>query len=201
LTTIGTFTVAILVVALALMISGCGGGGGGSSSISGMVRDAGSLNPVAGAQVVAGSRLTNTDATGEFLLEGAPTNAVMLSVTATGYLSQTVQAPAGSGLRYLPSPVYLVPAPLPETGNATGRITRAGQAEAGAVVRAGGRSAVSRGDGTYALYNVPVGFQTIFATSADGLTGGSTNVTIINQGTVTANIQLSTQPPPPPIGN
>lgn len=202
LTIIGSILAAVVVVALVVTISGCGGGGaGGDSSISGYVRDAGSLQPIQNAQVSGGGRTVSTDATGFFLLDPAPSNAVMLAVTAPGYLSQTYQAPAGNTLRYLPTPVYLVPAPVDNTGNISGVITQAGQLQSGAQVNAGGRQAISRNDGTYFLYNVPQGFQTVFATSADGLTGGSANTTVITHATAFVNIQLSTQPPPPPISD
>ena len=46
---------------------------------------------------------------------------------------------------------------------------------------------------------MPIGFQTVYATSADNMTGGSRNVTVLANTAVTMNIALSVEPPPPPL--
>lgn len=204
LTTIGSFTLAILLLSVPLVLTGCGGGGGGDdtggSSVSGYVRDAGSENPIEGARVTTSGRTAVTNSQGFFTLTGVSSGALTLTATATGYAAGTAQVAAGSGDRLLGSPILLVPAALPNAANITGRVTLGGEGRSGATVRAGGVEAVTDADGYYTLYNVPLGSQTVFASGLDdnGQTvTGSTTVTLTGA-TVEANIQLTDQPPLPP---
>ncbi len=178
--------------------------------IAGFVIDAGTLQPIVGARVVvvetssqavaasmepAASLETTTDANGYFELSGVPSGAT-IKITKQGYstLTQTV---TGSGDVDL-GRIELPPAPISGTGNIEGRVTYGGQPAVGATVQAGGRTAVTRSDGSYKLFNVPAGTRTVTARSADGEASGSVTVTVPVDSTVTANIQLSIQPPPPP---
>ncbi|NPV45759.1 MAG: hypothetical protein HPY69_02275 [Armatimonadetes bacterium] len=160
--------------------------------------DDGDLTPVSGARVVANTGQTDTtDSNGQFSLQNVPAGARTITVAADGY--QTAIEPisyVGGGLSV--NTVYLRPALLQGFGQVTGVVTEAGSAASGASVQAGGKQALTKSDGSYTLYNVPIGRQTVMAVSADGQTSGSATVTVTNQASVTANITLSNSPPPPP---
>jgi hypothetical protein len=160
--------------------------------------DDGTLASLAGVRVAASSgQSTVTDANGLFTVTGLASGSGDLSLAKSGYVTSVVPVPSGSGAVSLGT-VYLRPASQSGYGHITGVITEAGAPSAGAVVQAGGREAVSKTSGEYTLYNVEVGDQTVRAWSAAGYTAGSASVTVVNMGTVTANITLSTEPPPPP---
>lgn len=191
--------VAVGLLALALGLTGCGGGGGGAPlTLSGVVRDDGSLAPVAGARVAANTgQATTADANGQFALNGLSAQTTSLTVAALGYETASVPVRSGGGSVSVGN-VYLRPAALLGYGNITGTVTEAGAPADGAILQAGVRQAVSKPDGTYTVYNVAVGSQTLVARSADAVTGGSVSVTVANRATVTANVILSSSPPPPP---
>lgn len=186
------------VVLAAIGLAGCGGGGTVLFGLQGKVLDDGVLTPVHGARVVADTGQTGTtDASGQFLLDGVPAGAQSLTVAAMGYQTRSVPI-SGSSAGLSVGTVYLRPAALQGSGNVTGVVTEAGVPADAAALQAGGRQALSKRDGTYALYNVPIGKQTVVAMSADGQSSGSASVIVGNQTSVTANIALSNSPPPPP---
>lgn len=191
--------VIVLVSAIAL-VTGCGGGDSSPSTLSGTVVDAGTLQPLANASVVVTTGVsTVTDATGFFFFDSFNPGVSSVSVAAPGYVTQVVNVPAGGGDKSVGT-VFLTPAPVAGTGNVTGIITEGGVAAANAVITSGGRTARSRSDGVYVLYNVPAGFQTVQVVNAAGTMGGSKNVSVSAASTVTADIPLTTSPPPPPPG-
>lgn len=194
----------VSVLAVAIALAGCGGGGdssgngGGTITVSGHVVDDGSLTFVQGARVVASTgQETTTDASGSFDLTGLPDSVSSVTVTKSGYTSTAVAVSAGSGDRSV-GIVYLPPALLAGNGKVTGLVTSAGSGVGGAVITAVGASATSHSDGTFTLYNVPAGACTVSARSADGLSGGSANTTVVAGTSVSVSIALTTQPPPPP---
>lgn len=192
------FSALVIACLAAPWLPGCGGGGEALLALQGKVLDDGDLTPVSGARVVADTgQTTTTNARGEFTLPNLSAQARSITVAADGY--QTAVEPISRlGGALTVSTVYLRPAPVQGAGQVTGVITEAGSAASGASVQAGGRQAFSKSDGTYTLYNVPIGRQTVMAVSADGQTSGSATVTVPNQASVTANIALSNSPPPPP---
>lgn len=192
---------ACLVIALIIavaMVAGCGGGGSTSSSLSGTVVDGGTLQPLAGAVVVAGGAEATTDANGDFFIASISPGLSSINVSATGYVTQFPPVSAGSGDKSVGT-VFLAPAPVAGAGNVTGIITEGGAPAISAVITSAGHSARSRANGTYVLYNVPSGFQTIHAVNAASTMAGSKNVTVISASTVVADIPLTTAPPPPPV--
>jgi hypothetical protein len=194
-----THVATVVLLALALGVSGCGGGGDGvPSSLNGTVLDDGTLTPVSGARVIANTGQSDTtDANGDFTLSSLSNGAGTLTVACTGYRTATVAIYPTGGAASLGF-VYLKPATLQGRGSITGAVTEAGSAADGTALQAGGRHAVSKSDGSYTIYNVPVGSQTVVALSADGQTGGSASGTVVNQGTLTLDITLTTSPPAPP---
>jgi hypothetical protein len=191
----------ILLLSLLVPLTGCGGGGGGGGTrtISGRVVDDGTLAGIRSARVVGpAGQETSTDANGLYVLSGISTAAVVITITANSY--ETIRVTAGASPSDLSlDTTFLRPASLAGRGHITGVITEGGSGIGGALVQAAGVTATTRSNGTYTLYNVPTGFQTVLATSANGLKGGSTNVTVSELSISVANIALSVQPPPPPI--
>lgn len=194
---LATLTLALtLTLMLVALLTGCGGGGDGEVRLVGRVLDDGTLQPVVSARVAAtGGPRDLTDATGAFDFGGGPANGTV-TVTAAGY--QPLQVPYAGGGEIDLGTLYLIPATVAGTGNISGTITSGGSAVAGATVRAAGLEARTRTNGVYRLYNVPAGFQTVFAVSPDSPTSGSRGVDVIVGDTVTADIQLTIQPPLPP---
>lgn len=189
----------VVVIVLGLLLGGCGGGDGGvATSISGTVYDDGTLTAVEGAIVAATSATdTTTDSAGYFELSNVSSGLRSITVAADGYTTQAVTVAAGSGDKSV-GLVYLEPAPRSGYGSVSGTITESGTVLGGAIVRCGGQTARTKSDGTYTVYNVAAGVQAVVAASSDGSTGGTTSVTVVSLGTVTANIALTTQPPAPP---
>lgn len=173
--------------------------------LSGRVVDAGSLQPLSGMRVVVEGRETATGADGNWQLSNVSTTASSVTVAGTDYVSQTLST-AGQGESEDLGDILLVPAPVNGTGNITGFVTLAGNAVGGAVITAGGRTAVSRSDtanlGQYTLYNVPAGIVTVNATytepGASTANGASFSVTVESLITTSANVTLGPLPPPPP---
>ncbi len=196
------FKTTLLAVAVALLVlGGCGGGGGGDDellALQGLVLDDGTLTPVSNAQVLTNTGQSSiTNSAGRFTVYGVSGQAQTLTVAAPDF--QTATAPisrVGGGL--VVDTVYLRPAPQQGHGHITGTVTEGGQAAGGANLQAGGQQAVSKSDGTYTLYNVPVGAQTVMALSSNGLSSGSAAATVGDRTTVTRNITLGNSPPPPP---
>lgn len=192
------FLALVIAFPAVLCLSGCGGGGASLLVLQGRVLDDGILTPVSGAQVVAdtGQRDT-TDTNGRFRLQNVPGGAKFVTVAANGYQTSVEPISRVGGMLTVDT-VYLRPALLQGFGQVTGVVTEAGSAASGASVQAGSKQAFTKSDGTYTIYNVPIGRQTVMAVSADGQTSGSVTVTVTNQASVTANISLSNSPPPPP---
>jgi hypothetical protein len=100
------FLLALLVFAgCVLGLAGCGGGGGsssgssgGSTTITGVVQDRQSNDPIPGATIKVGSASAKTDANGSFSLGVAPGN-LTVTISAPGYQTGTFSAVADEGLR------------------------------------------------------------------------------------------------------
>ena len=195
-----SFAVVIITLAVGLTcLSGCGGGDSALVRLLGQVLDDGSLAAVQGARMVVspGGAQGTSDVNGNFDVAGVPATTTV-TITASGYQNTTLQLANQTGEVDL-GKIYLVPAPVAGTGTVSGLVTTAGGAAApGASVRAADREAKTRTNGTYKLYNVPAGFQTLFAASADRSTSGTVNVTVLGQFETIANIRLTIQPPLPP---
>ncbi len=193
-----TAVVTVILIFALVCLSGCGGGTEALLRLLGLVVDDGSLQPIPGARIVASNGVEAiTGADGSFDAAGFPASGTV-TITATGYQNTTVAINTQNNELDL-GKVYLVPAALAGTGTVSGIVTTAGGATApGASIRASDREATSRADGSYRLYNVPAGFQTLFAASADRGTSGTVNVTVLSNFETIANIRLSIQPPLPP---
>jgi hypothetical protein len=173
--------------------------------LSGRAVDAGSLQGLSGIRVVIAGREVATGTDGNWQMSNVSTSASSVTFAGTGYVSQTVST-AGNGSSQDLGDTFLVPAPVNGTGNITGFTTLAGETVGGAILTAGGRTAVSRSDaanrGRFTLYNVPVGIVNLSATYTDPVTdsttGASFSVTVADLATTSVDVPLTLAPPPPP---
>ncbi len=197
-TTIASAVLVGLVVGMALIGSGCGGGGGGvATSLVGYVYDDSTLNPIAGASAqLAGVTSGLSSAAGAFTITGVPTGTHTLTVYVTGYTTVSVSVVLSSGANNV-GVIYLPVAQTPGLGKVSGVVSDTGTAVAGALIVAGGRTAYTKDNGSYAIYNVSPGSVTVTAQS--GAKTGRTVVTVTPDGTATANLGLSISPPLPPV--
>jgi hypothetical protein len=193
---------AVVIITLTfamILMAGCSGNNNTAGvRILGLVVDDGSLDPIEGARVVAGTGGVEglTEADGTFDVDGVSAGA-NITVTASGYQNVTVALAGRTGEVDLGT-IQLIPSASSSRGKITGIITLAGgDPAAGATVRAGDRTAVTRADGSYTLYNVATGSQRVYAQSADLATSGSTLVTVVARLESIANIQLGDSPPAP----
>src|SRR5688500_16832720 len=97
------FLLLLTVAALGLTLAGCGGGGsdddnGSSTSITGVVVDQQTSEPVPGATVRVEDRSTKTNDSGSFGLGVSP-GALTVTITAPGYQTGTYSAVADEGLQ------------------------------------------------------------------------------------------------------
>jgi sugar lactone lactonase YvrE len=151
----------------------------GSASVRGLVADAASGLPLAGAsvQVVAGGdAATGSDANGNFTLSGIAAGSLTLRFARLGYASRDVSLNVGAGQSLSVGTVALAPASLSATLSGIVR-NDSGQALAGAVVAAGTASATTNASGAFTITNLSPGPLTV-------------TVTAPNYRTVTVNLDV-----------
>lgn len=195
----------LLAAALAGLLdtAGCSGGGGGgdgggTATVQGTLRDDATLEPISGATITSGADSTTTAANGTFTLLTTSGSRTII-IVASGYERAEISEMLTQGVNDLGTR-YLRPVLLAGRGAARGTVRRAGAAAAGAIVRSGSARAVSKADGTFAIYNLEAGQRAITAVSSDAQAVGSSPVTIEAGATATGiTIDLSLAPPPPPI--
>lgn len=190
-----------VVAVLFPLLGGCGGGGGGTpaedATVRGTVRDDGTLEPVAGATVAVSGNVATSNANGAFSV-AAPSGARTVTITAAGYEQLVVNATLTTGVNNLGTR-YLRPTLLAGRGAVRGTVRNNGATVGGASLYSGGAEATSRGDGTYAMYNLPTGQRAITAISPDQTATGVAVATVAAGTTVTGvDISLALAPPDPP---
>ena len=152
----------------------------GSAAVRGMVADAASGLPLAGAsvQVVAGGdAATGSDANGNFNLSGIAAGSLTLRFARSGYASRDVNLTVGAGQSLSIGTVALAPATLSATLSGVVR-NDSGQPLAGAVVAAGTASATTNASGAFSIGNLSPGPLTV-------------TVTLANYRTVTLNLDVA----------
>jgi len=107
-----------LLFVAGLMLVGCGGGSGGGDAsaqigdVSGLVREASTQTPIAGASVTIGGKSATSGADGTFAITGIAVGSQSASVTKTGYqpYSGTVVISAGANVcNFTLSPTVVAP--------------------------------------------------------------------------------------------
>lgn len=189
---------ALAGITILLATSGCGGGSAVTPSdatrtITGTVTDATTSLAIAGAVVaIAAEGLSaTTGAAGTYSLANVPSTSVYIQFSATGYVSQTLQAAVG---------VTRLDAQLsPDmTGRATltGRVTDySGDAVASARVAVEGttRAVQTDASGSYTLTLVPEGLRTIVA-SAGGFRTQRRSLSVSGRSVQAVNFKLDRAP-------
>lgn len=192
---------AVLGVVLAFTCMGCGGGGGGedlTATIIGRILHDGTLAALADVTVSAGGKNTTTAPDGSFTLTGLPIGVTSISISKSGFQATTVTRTLAGGSNTLGT-LYLPPNVSAAAGVVRGTVLNGSTLTAGAGLACAGVAAVSKPDGSYTLYNVPVGTQTIWAESADHTASGAKVVTVVAGTVLTGQtVLISPGPPPPP---
>lgn len=148
----------------------------GSASVRGLVADAASGLPLAGAsvQVVAGGdAATGSDANGNFTLSGIAAGNLTLRFARLGYASRDISLTVGTGQSLSIGTVALAPASLSATLSGIVR-NDSGQPLAGAVVAAGTAAATTNASGAYSIANLSPGPLTVTVTLANYRTAAAT---------------------------
>ena len=184
-----------------LIAAGCGGGGGttpgGSATVQGTLLDDATLEPVAGAIITIGTTGATSAANGGFTVS-TTAGSRTIAISASGYQQRSLSRTLAEGSNSLGTQ-YLRPVLLAGRGAATGTVTRGGSAATGATLLSGTARAVSKADGSYAIYNLETGQRAITAISSDGQSTGVAAASIAAEATRTGvNISLALAPPPPP---
>lgn len=199
----------VLIAALAIpgvLLTGCGGGGGDAvgADVTGVVRDDGSLEPLQGAVVeIDGVQSAPTDAAGQFTVANVGVGTRQMSVNRTGYQTLTGSVQVTSGGVNVGN-VYLPPTATPGKGHISGVILESfdsgtGQLDApvgGATVVSGGKTAHSKPDGTFAVYNVTPGQVSVIAEFNARL--ARANITVPADATAAVTLRLTVSPPSAP---
>jgi hypothetical protein len=165
--------------------------GATTGTITGVVKNSASNQPVSGATVtVAGTNLSTTSGgDGSYTLSNVPAGSQTLNVTKSGFRSATAQVTVTAG-QSVTQDISLTSG----AGTVTGTVRNAatGQPLSGATVTVAGTnlSATSGGDGSYTIAGVPAGAQTLNA-SASGFIATQVQVNVPDGQSVTQNISLS----------
>jgi hypothetical protein len=189
----------VLIIGACSWLKGCGGGGGGGgtlATVTGYIADDSTLNGLSGAVVTIGGKDSDpSSVSGSFAVTTVPVGTRDLDVTLSGYqtFSGTVSLSAGSN--YLGT-LYLVPGTISGKGHISGIVRASGSAVAGARITAGGKTAYSKEDGTFAVYNLTPGNVTVQATS--GAMSGLGVAAVTSGGTASVTLSIGIGPPPPP---
>ena len=165
----------------------------GFGSLAGKVTDRATGNPVAHATISYAAANTLTDNSGSYSLTMAPLGSYALSVSAAGYVSQSLIVNIGPG-QAVSQDFALVPATA-GSGTILGSVTDAltGSPLPNASISYSGGASTTDSNGKYSLSGVPAGNTTVTATSS-GYVSQNATVTIVSGGTTTQNFALPPLP-------
>jgi hypothetical protein len=194
--TITLLAVATVALTLVVALTGCSSSDAVTYTVTGTILHDSDHRPLAGVRVTDNIVQTTTDSDGKFTLQVTTGDTATLYMLADGYEVMQTPVSAESGSKDY-GKLFLKPVVLPGYGLVTGIVARAGQPVAGAAVWVGSIRGATHQDGTYRLYNVPAGQQTVTA-SMGGLSG-TASVLVISERTATADIALTTGPPAAPL--
>ncbi len=186
----------LLWISIIPLTAGCGGSGAASAKLQGTVLDDATLEPIAGAGISIGASRARTDDDGRFSIatgEGGR----LLAIDAGGYEEKLVNVEIAPGVNDTGN-LYLLPLLEGGKGGVRGRVLDLfGVAVAAATISCGNQAATSRGDGSFALYNIPAGTQTILALR-DQDAGWANTVVVPGEFSSHVIINLGAAPPEPP---
>jgi hypothetical protein len=148
-----------------------------------------------GVKVTSGSYSTTTTSTGLFSLHRSAGDNISVTVSLSGYQSQTAMVDIPKGFS-TSKEFFLSSGTTADTSTGsglTGKITSAvdGHALANAKVTAGGQTAYTDSSGSYKFASLASGTYTVSAALSGWLTN-STSAAVLNGSTATANVKLAT---------
>lgn len=188
----------VLAMGLCLVIAGCSGDDDNkSATVMGYVHDDSTLAPIQGATAkIAGRTSAPTDANGMFTISEVGPGTRTMTIHKSGYATRDfeVELQRGSnnvGVKYLPE-VH-----TPGMGRVTGTVRDTTGVVKDALVVVGGRTAMSKADGSFAIYNVAPGDTVVTAQS--GARIGRVVVTVVPDTTTVVDVTLTVSPPLPPV--
>jgi hypothetical protein len=158
-------------------------------TIEGVVRDARTDLPVAGAEVSCGGAAATSDESGNYSLDVAPATGLVVTAWADGYRTASI-----SDVTVVDGETTALDIALePLAGTVTGKVgdTVTGLAISGATVSAGGVSAATNYTGRYTLSYVPPGTYTVTATASGYGTGTVAGVAVTDGATTSADFALT----------
>jgi uncharacterized membrane protein len=158
-------------------------------TITGRVTDAEDGSPLAGATVTDGTRMTTTDASGEYAIADVPPGSYEVTASKAGYESSSLTVTVSEGniaVADLSLTRIIVP------GTITGRVTDAedGSPLAGATVTDGTRMTTTDASGEYAIADVPPGTYEVTASKV-GYESSSLTVTVLEGNSAVADLSLT----------
>ncbi|NSW54749.1 MAG: carboxypeptidase regulatory-like domain-containing protein [Armatimonadetes bacterium] len=188
----------VSVVFAALCLSGCGGGGGdvATADVTGTIQDDSSLAGLSGAVARVDSRTSApTGPNGFFTVENVPVGTRQLVIALSGYQTVTVPITVNRGGTNIGT-VYVPPVPIPGQGHIVGELRDNAGTVAGGTIVAGGKTAVSKPNGQFAIYNVAPGATAVTAQFSAKI--ARANITVTADQTTSVVLGLSVSPPTPP---
>ena len=182
-------SLSVLLIAVANLISGCSKSnptGPTTGTITGTVTDASTNNPISSAAVTVGSLSATTSPQGSYSFSNVPSGTDTVTVTATGYASQSKQVQVSSGVSATLN-FQMQPAATTVSGTVTDATTNT--TIAGATVTLGSQSTTTSSAGSYSFSNVQAGTYTVSAV-ASGYNPSSEQIQVSAGVPQTADISL-----------
>src|SRR5438445_2174036 len=162
-----------------------------ATTLQGVIVDAGTKTPIAGASVAMGNVTQTSDASGKFVFGSVTAGAFTLTVSAMGYQSVVVNGSAVPGLNDIGT-VALQAAPSKSTLQGHVLDNQGNPIGAATVQTDGGPTATSDPAGTYQLVGL-VGTQFTIHVSASGYVAQAFSLNISTPGTYTQDFHLVAQ--------
>ncbi len=160
--------------------------------LTGHVFDSVTKKPIQGAIItLAGSGSTNANTQGSFLIEGVTPGTYNVSITASGYASQSGSVMIMAGVTVDEGAVYLVPTPQATTvsGKVTDSATGQAIGNADAAIAGTGLSAKTDATGSYTIGGITLHNFTLNVSNA-GYVTSTTSMTTSTFGSYELNIAL-----------
>lgn len=182
----------------ALTLGGCGGGGGdvATADLTGIVQNDTTLAAVSGAVARVDARTSApTGPDGFFRVENVPVGTRQVVIAANGFQTVTVPVEVSKNGTNIGT-VYAPPVTTPGQGHIVGELRDTNGTVAGGMVVAGGKTAYSKPNGQFAIYNITPGATAVTAQFDAKI--ARANVTIQADQTTSVILGLSVSPPTPP---
>ena len=188
-----------MVIGIVCGFPGCDGTTAGPATVQGTLADDANLEPIDGATASIDHNVATTGLDGTFTLS-TTAGEHTLNLSAGGYEDKQVNVSLQEGVNDL-GIMHMRPVLLTGRGTVRGRVLREGVQVAGATLTGENVQALSKDDGTFAIYNLRPGTEAIVAIAPEGdMTGWASVQITAGETTTGVTIELTLRPPAPPIG-